>query len=40
MADDPMLEEHKKSWNDFIRLTSYSTVFVVVVLVLMAIFLL
>ena len=40
MSDDRLLEEHKQSWEGFIKLTVWSTVFVVLVLVLMAIFLL
>ena len=40
MSDDRLLEEKGNSWQDFVRLTVWSTVFVVLVLILMAIFLL
>lgn len=40
MSDDRLLEEHKNSWQSFVKLSVWSTAFVVVVLVLMAIFLL
>jgi len=40
MSDDRLLEEHRQSWQGFVRLATWSTVFVVIVLILMAIFLL
>ena len=40
MADDQMLERHRQQWNGFVKLMTWSTIGVVVVLVGMAIFLL
>jgi len=42
MSYDPnqYLEDHRKTWNEFIRLTIYAAASVVVLLVLLAIFLL
>lgn len=40
MADDQLLREHQQNWKGFVRLFTVSTVFVVIVLALMAIFLL
>ena len=40
MADDQMLEQHRRQWNGFVKLMVWSTIGVVVVLVGMAIFLL
>ena len=37
--EDPMLREHKKTYSGFMKLLGYSTLAVVIVLVLMAIFL-
>jgi hypothetical protein len=39
MADDPMLHEHQKTWHGFVKLITYSTVAVVITLILMGIFL-
>lgn len=39
MNDDQMLKEHQKTWHDFIKLTIYSVIAVVVALVLMGAFL-
>ena len=39
MADDPMLQDHLRTWNAFVKLLAYSTVGAVVVLALMGIFL-
>lgn len=39
MSDDKMLEEHRKTWHDFVKLMAITTVGVVVVLALMGIFL-
>jgi len=38
--EDPMVRAHKRTYEGFLRLLTYSTVGVVVVLVLMALFLL
>lgn len=40
MSDDSMLQEHRATYLGFVRLVTYSTVAVVVTLVLMAIILL
>lgn len=40
MSDDSMLQEHRATYLGFVRLVTYSTVAVVVTLVLMAIVLL
>jgi hypothetical protein len=41
MADDnQLLNEHKQTWKSFVRLLTVSTIAVVVVLALMALFLL
>jgi hypothetical protein len=37
---DPMLREHERSYQGFVKLLSYSAVVTVVVLILMALFLL
>ncbi len=39
MAEDQMLQEHRRQWAGFVKLMTWSTVAVVVVLVGMAIFL-
>lgn len=39
MSDDKMLQEHRKTWHDFVKLTVISTAVVVLVLSLMGIFL-
>ena len=39
MPDDPMLREHQKTWHGFVKLITYSTVAVVITLILMGIFL-
>lgn len=40
MADDQLLREHQNNWKGFVRFISISTVLVIIVLGLMAIFLL
>ena len=40
MSDDKMLEEHRRTWDSFVKLMTWSTIGVIVVLVGMAIFLL
>jgi hypothetical protein len=40
MSDDQLLREHQTNWKGFVRFITVSTVFVVIVLALMAIFLL
>lgn len=40
MAEDDMLQEHRRTWHGFVRLIGYSVVATVLVLALMAIFLL
>ena len=40
MSDESMLQEHRASYVGFVRLVTYSTVAVVIALILMAIFLL
>ena len=40
MANDQMLEEHRRQWHGFVKLMGWSLAAVVVTLVLMAIFLL
>lgn len=40
MADDQLLEEHRRTWHGFIKLMVWSTVGTVIILVLMALFLL
>ena len=40
MSDESMLQEHRASYLGFVRLFTYSTVAVVITLILMAIFLL
>jgi hypothetical protein len=39
MPDDPMLHEHQKTWQGFVKLLVYSTAAVVITLILMGIFL-
>ena len=39
MAEDQMLQEHRRQWHGFVKLMAWSTLFVVVVLAGMAIFL-
>ena len=39
MSDDPLLREHQDNWKGFVRLITYSTAFVVLILVGMALFL-
>jgi hypothetical protein len=40
MAQDELLEEHRRTWHGFCKLLTYSTAGVVVILILMALFLL
>ena len=40
MSDDEMLREHQESFNSFVRLSTISSVVIVIALVLMALFLL
>lgn len=40
MADDQMLERHRRQWGGFVKLMTWSTIGVIVVLVGMALFLL
>lgn len=40
MADDQMLQSHRQQWLGFVKLMTWSMVFVVAILVGMAIFLL
>lgn len=40
MSDNQLLREHQSIWKGFVRFITWSTAFVVIVLVLMAIFLL
>ena len=40
MAENEMLAQHRRTWNGFVKLITYSTVAVVITLALMAIFLL
>ena len=40
MSDDQLLREHQSNWKGFVRLVTWSTAFVVLVLLGMAIFLL
>ncbi|MGD1878615.1 MAG: aa3-type cytochrome c oxidase subunit IV [Kiloniellaceae bacterium] len=40
MADDQLLHEHQQNWKGFVRMFTVSTVFVVIILALMAVFLL
>ena len=40
MADDQMLQEHRRQWSGFVKLLTWSTAGVIVILVGMAIFLL
>ena len=40
MSDDELLREHRASFDGFVKLTVWSTVFVLITLALMAIFLL
>ena len=40
MAENEMLEQHRRTWHGFCQLMGYSTAAIVVTLVLMAIFLL
>ena len=40
MADDQMLEQHRRQWHGFVKLMTWSTIGVIVVLVGMALFLL
>jgi len=39
MSDDKMLQEHQKTWHDFVKLTVISTAAIIVILSLMGIFL-
>jgi len=39
MADDKILEEHRKTWHGFVRLLGFSTAATALVLALMALFL-
>lgn len=40
MANDQLLEEHRRTWKGFVRLITYSAAATVITLALMAIFLL
>lgn len=40
MADDQLLEEHRRTWHGFIRLMVWSVIGTVAILALMALFLL
>lgn len=40
MSDNQLLREHQSNWKGFVRFITWSTAFVVIILVLMAIFLL
>lgn len=40
MSDDQLLREHQANWKGFVRLVTWSTAFVVFVLIMMALFLL
>ena len=40
MAENEMLAQHRRTWNGFVKLITYSTVAVIITLALMAIFLL
>ena len=40
MADDQLLREHQQNWKGFVRFITWSTAFVVITLLLMALFLL
>ncbi|MGF1612259.1 MAG: aa3-type cytochrome c oxidase subunit IV [Kiloniellales bacterium] len=40
MAEDQLLEEHRRTWQSFVKLVTVSTALVVVTLLLMALFLL
>ena len=40
MSDDQLLREHQQNWKGFVRFFTWSTVFVIIVLALMAVFLL
>jgi len=40
MAEDQMLQQHRRQWHGFVRLMTYSAIGVIVILVGMAIFLL
>jgi hypothetical protein len=39
MADQQMLDEHKRTWRGFVKLMTYSIAASVIILLLMAIFL-
>ena len=39
MSDQQMLDEHRKSWSDFVKLITWSTAAMAVILLLMRIFL-
>ena len=39
MSDDKMLQEHRKTWHDFVKLAVITTAVVVLILALMGIFL-
>ncbi len=38
MSDQQMLDEHRKTWNGFVKLLTWSTVATAVILLLMLIF--
>ena len=40
MSDDQLLREHQQIWKGFVRFITWSTAFVVITLLLMALFLL
>ncbi len=39
MADQEMLEQHRKTWQGFVKLTTYSVAAVTMIMLLMAAFL-
>ncbi len=39
MADQEMIERHRKTWQAFVKLTTYSVVAVAIIMLLMAAFL-
>ncbi len=39
MADQEMVERHRKTWQGFVKLTTYSVVAVAIIMLLMAAFL-
>lgn len=39
MSDDDMLKQHEETWHGFLKLLTWSTVGIVIVLILMGLFL-